>query len=163
MESHEVIKEAFENKDGAGPKEIASEMGLSLSLVYKWAQPNTELGSGSRNPLDRVKRLMELTKEPKIIQWLCQQADGYYVDNPRTDDSAKAEEMVLVTNELVHQFAELLNEITQAALDNTITPDESDRIRHAWDELKRFTERFVKCCEEGDFRDMSIQGLRQNK
>ena len=68
MESHDVIREAFKK---SGPKEVASEMGLSLSLVYKWAQPNTELGSGSRNPLDRVNQLRELTQDTQLVQWLC--------------------------------------------------------------------------------------------
>ena len=73
MESHEVLKQAFESSQ-TSPKQIASEMGVSLSLVYKWAQPNTESGSGSRNPLDRVSELMELTREPAIAEWLCDQA-----------------------------------------------------------------------------------------
>ena len=74
MESHEIIKEAFEE---TSPKEIAAELGVSLSLVYKWAQPNTELGSGSRNPLDRVAELVRITKNPKLVQWLCHQAGGH--------------------------------------------------------------------------------------
>ena len=60
MESHEVIKKACEK---TSPKEVAAELGVSLSLVYKWAQPNTELGSGSRNPLDRVLELLRITKD----------------------------------------------------------------------------------------------------
>jgi len=51
MESHDVLKNAFEK---SSPKAIASELGISLSLVYKWAQEQSSTGSGSRNPLDRV-------------------------------------------------------------------------------------------------------------
>ncbi len=148
MESHEVIKEALAR---TSPKAVASELGVSLSLVYKWAQPNTELGSGSRNPLDRIKRLMELTGEPKIIRWLCQQAGGHFVRNPATRTEAGYD---VATNEIVHQFAELLSAITQAAADRSITEDESDDIRQMWDELKSITEGFVRCCEEGDFENI---------
>tara|TARA_R110002096_G_scaffold163992_2_gene331629 strand:- start:58 stop:537 length:480 start_codon:yes stop_codon:yes gene_type:complete len=153
MESHEVIKEALSK---TSPKAVASDLGVSLSLVYKWAQPNTELGSGSRNPLDRIHELMKLTGEEKIIHWLCKQAGGHYVRNP--DDQINDYEYAPATNEIVHQFAELLQVITRAAADNTITPDESDRIRQVWDELKMITEGFVKACEERRFERIPTPG-----
>ena len=156
MESHEVIKQAFRN---AGPKEVAAEMGLSLSLVYKWAQPNTELGSGSRNPLDRVSRLMEITKEPALIQWLCQKAGGHFVNNPPSS-CKEGFEVVPATTEIVQQFAGLLQVITQAALDHRITSDESEDIREVWDTLKCYTEGFVRCFEEGDFAALPVQNAR---
>ena len=147
MESYEVIREAFKK---SSPKEVAAELGLSLSLVYKWAQPNTELGSGSRNPLDRLNRLREVTGDTGIIQWLCEQANGCFVRNPNV---VKQEgiEVVPATNEIVQQFADLLATISQAALDNRITDEESKDIRHVWEQLKSFTEGFVRSCEEGDF------------
>ena len=150
MESHEVIKEAFEK---TSPKLIASEMGLSLSLVYKWAQPNTDTGSGSRNPLDRVARLLELTTDTHLIEWLCQQAGGYYVKNP-SSACDQGYEVVPSTSEIVQQFATLLSVISQAAMDNVITDEESEEIRDCWDELKAFAEGFVRCCEEGDFQQI---------
>lgn len=153
MESHEVIKKAI---DKTGPKEVAAELSLSLSLIYKWAQPPEEgKGSGSRNPLDRVHELAELTGELDLIQWLCQRSGGYFVRNPQSfcEDGF---EVVPATNEIVQQFADLLAEITQAALDNSITEDESKTIREVWDRLKRHTEGFVNCCEEGDFKKIPV-------
>jgi hypothetical protein len=140
---------AFENPL-TSPKEIASEMGVSLSLVYKWAQPSTETGSGSKNPLDRAKQLIELTHEQKIVEWLCQQAGGYFVRNPRSAAESNYD-VVPATHEIVQQFAGLLAVIAQAALDNRITPEESGEIRGVWDSLKAYAEGFVRCCEEGDF------------
>ncbi len=147
MESHEVMKGAFAR---TSPKAVAADLQVSLSLVYKWAQPSSDNGSGSRNPLDRVKRLMELTRDPRIIQWLCQQAGGHFVTNPEGPRGVSYE-IETGTNEIVHQFAELLGVITLAAADRTITKDESERIRDVWDRLKSITEGFVRCCEEGDF------------
>jgi hypothetical protein len=147
MESHEVIKEAFTR---TSPKAVAADLQVSLSLVYKWAQPCTDLGSGSRNPLDRIARLIELTGEPKIIEWLCQQAGGHFVSNPDTKGSV-AYEIETGTNEIVNQFAQLLGVITHAAADRSISTEESERIREVWDHLKSVTEGFVRCCEEGDF------------
>lgn len=156
MDSHEVIKKAFER---TGPKQIASEMGLSLSLVYKWAQPSAELGSGSRNPLDRVRELLRLTQEIEIVQWLCQQAGGSFVPNPNVDPDVEMP-FTSTTNEIIQQFAGLLNVITQAALDDTITPDESDHIRNVWEDLKMYTEGFVKACEEHKFERIPVNRLR---
>jgi hypothetical protein len=59
------------------------------------------------------------------------------------------------TQEIVQQFANLLSSISQAALDNAITEKEASAIRHVWDELKRYTEGFVRCCEEGDFAHLN--------
>ena len=159
LESHDVLKEAIEKK---GPKEIAAEMGLSLSLIYKWGQPNTDLGSGSRNPLDRVAQLMELTGELLIIQWLCREAGGHFVRNPPSR-CEEGFEVLPATNEIVNQFAGLLAEVTQAAIDNSISPDESARIRKIWDELKMYTEGFVRCCEEGDFEHIPLSDTDEQK
>ena len=145
--SHEVIKEACER---CSPKEVAAELGVSLSLVYKWAQPNTDTGSGSRNPLDRVMELIRITKDPRIIEWICEQAGGYFVRNPESH-CVEGYEVMPATTEIVNQFGALLAEISRAAQDNSITDDESARIRKIWDALKSYAEGFVNCCEEGDF------------
>ncbi len=155
MESHEVLKEAFESPT-TSPKEIAAEMGVSLSLVYKWSQPNSDTGSGSKNPLDRVGQLVELTRHPAIVEWLCQQAGGYYVRNP-TSSCEKGYEVVPATHTIVQQFAGLLSVVAKAAQDNSITPDESADIRRVWDTLKAYCEGFVRCCEEGDFEQIQHQ------
>lgn len=147
MESYEVIREAFKK---TSPKAVAAELGLSLSLVYKWAQPNTEMGSGSRNPLDRVNRLRELTEDSNIVHWLCERAGGYFVPNPESIRKGRTE-VAPATNEIVQQFADLLATISQAAIDNSISDRESREIRQVWERLKSFTEGFVLCCEEGDF------------
>jgi len=74
MESYEVLKNSFEK---TSPKAIASELGVSLSLVYKWAQVQSETGSGNRNPLDRLLEIIRLTSDARIVEWLCQKCDGY--------------------------------------------------------------------------------------
>tara|TARA_R110000850_G_scaffold202967_22_gene329121 strand:+ start:3844 stop:4323 length:480 start_codon:yes stop_codon:yes gene_type:complete len=152
MESHEVLKTAFESPS-TSPKEIAADLGVSLSLVYKWAQPNTDTGSGSRNPLDRISTLLELTKDPGIAEWLCQEAGGYFVRNPKSS-CEKGYEVVPATHTIVQQFAGLLDVVSKAAQDNSITPEESAEIRIVWDRLKAFCEGFVRCCEEGDFEQI---------
>jgi len=150
MKSHEVLKNAF---DQSSPKAIAADLGVSLSLVYKWAQEQSEVGSGSRNPLDRVLEIQNHTQDHGLIEWLCEQTGGYFVRNP-TSHCEQGYEVLPATNEIVGQFSSMLTRISHAALDNSITPDEAEEIRQCWDKLKSFAEGFVRCCEEGDFELM---------
>lgn len=151
MKSHQVLREAF---DKSSPKAIASELGVSLSLVYKWAQDQSESGSGSRNPLDRIIEIHDLTQHQPIIEWLCGQCNGYFVPNPSDAPAENAYQMLPATNTIVNQFSSLLTRISQAAQDNSITHDEAEEIRQSWDKLKSYAEGFVRCCEEGDFELM---------
>ena len=150
MKSHEVFKEAFEK---SSPKAIASDLGVSLSLVYKWSQEQSESGSGSRNPLDRLLEIYEHTDHLPLIEWLCERAGGYFVHNPSTLCDGTYD-VLPATNEIVGQFSALLARISQAALDSSITPDEAEDIRKSWDKLKSYAEGFVCCCEEGNFELM---------
>lgn len=158
MESYEIFKEAFKN---SSPKAIASELGVSLSLVYKWAQEQSESGSGSRNPLDRLLEIIRLTEEERIVEWLCEKCDGYFVRNPPSS-CEQGFEVLPATNEIVGQFSELLSQISRAALDSSITLDEAGDIREQWDRLKCYGEGFVRCCEEGDFTMMEVAKEKEN-
>lgn len=159
MESHEVLRKALEH---ANPKEISSELGVSLSLVYKWAQRADELGSGTVNPLDRVLQIHRISGDDMVIHWLCRKAGGFFVKNPRTgkDDF----DLMPATQTIVQQFAELLTAISKSAADHEINAKEAATIRGEWDDLKRFTEGFVRCCEDGDFTGMEkLQSERNVK
>ena len=150
MESHEVLRRAFAK---TSPKAIASDLGVSLSLVYKWAEQQSVDGSGSRNPLDRLQKIIELSGDLTILEWLSQQNGGYFVRNPdlMVDHGY---EVLPATNEIVGQFSSLLHRIADAALDHSISRDEAAEIRDCWDKLKSYAEGFVRCCEEGDFDQM---------
>ena len=146
MESHEVLRNAFQK---TSPKAIAAELGISLSLVYKWAEKQSEDGSGSRNPLDRLLKVIELSGDPGILEWLCRQSGGYFVPNPNGGQFKKG--ILPATQEIIGKFSELLSRISDAAIDHSITPSEAADIREGWDKLKSLTESFVRCCEEGNF------------
>lgn len=150
MESHEVLKQAFEK---TSPKALASDLGVSLSLVYKWGQEQSDIGSGSRNPLDRLLAIIKATDDKKILRWLCEECGGYFVTNP-TSHCEKGFEVLPATSEILTQFSTMLNKISEAAQDQSIDGTEAADIRACWDILKGFTEGFVMCCEEGDFEKM---------
>lgn len=149
MESHELLREVFDKKN---PKEVSADLDLSTSMVYKWAQPRDGEGSGIENPLDRVEALFDSTGDHRLIQWLCQRAGGFFILNPK--NTPQPHFLIPATNQIVQDFADLLQVIATAAADNQITSAEAEQIRARWEELKSVTEGFVECCEEGNFGAM---------
>lgn len=147
MQSHEILREVFQT---TSPKQIAAELGLSLSMIYKWAEADEGDGSGSVNPLDRVEGLLRCTNDPRLVHWICQRAGGFFIRNPKTTN-AHPDFLIPATNEIVQEFADLLAVIATAAADNHISTAESKTIRKRWEELKTVTETFVTCCENGNF------------
>ncbi|MEO5914528.1 MAG: phage regulatory CII family protein [Luteolibacter sp.] len=150
MESHEVLKRALRKTT---PKAVASELGVSLSLVYKWAEKPSDFGSGSKNPLDRLLQIIELSGDNGIVDWLCRQQGGHFVKDP--DVSGHQTEHILpATQEIIGQFSDLLNEISDAADDHSVCEQEAVKIRQVWDKLKSYAEGFVRACEKGDYKNM---------
>lgn len=147
MQSHELLREVFQKTSA---KQVAADLGLSLSMIYKWAEPDEGDGSGSVNPLDRVEALIRSTNDPRLVQWICQRAGGFFIQNPKTT-KPHPDYLIPATNEIVQEFADLLAVIAVAAADNQITQEESEDIRARWEELKTVTETFVACCEQGNF------------
>jgi hypothetical protein len=152
MQSHELLRQVLED---ATVKKVAADLGLSASLIYKWAEPATETGSGTVNPLDRIEGLIRSTGDERIVQWIAQRAGGFFIRNPK---SAWPHPHFLVpaTNRIVQEFADLLAVIASAANDNLISEKEARSIRARWEDLKSVTEGFVRCCEEGNFANLKL-------
>ena len=151
MESHEVLKRALRKTT---PKAVASELGVSLSLVYKWAEKPTEFGSGSRNPLDRLLQIIDLSGDNGIVEWLCRQQNGHFVKDPDVTGT-QFDHVLNATQEIIGQFSNLLNEISGASADHSVSKEEAGEIRQVWDKLKSYAEGFVRRCENGDYKTMT--------
>ncbi|HUL51289.1 MAG TPA: phage regulatory CII family protein [Candidatus Nitrosotalea sp.] len=148
MESHELLREVLQKSSA---KHIAAELGLSLSMIYKWSEPDDGTGSGAANPLDRIDALVRCTNDTHIVHWLCERAGGFFIKNPKATWPHPIH-LMPATNEIVQEFADLLAVIATAATDNQISKQEARTIRARWEELKSVTEGFVQCCEEGNFQ-----------
>jgi hypothetical protein len=152
MKSYEVIRKAV---DEPGVKAVAAALKVSPALVYKWCEPPAEEKdpdqSGAKNPLDRVRELYLQTKEKALINWLCNEAGGFFVTNPvHGQDRSLDQSIFTETRDMVRDFSELLDTITEAyENDPGIDLDEADKIREKWEDLKSLVERFVIGCEKG--------------
>ena len=120
MEAHDVMRTVLKTTSA---KQIAAGMNLSLSLVYKWAEPPVE-GVPSGSPLDRVGQLVRISKDPRVAQWVCEQADGFFIRNP--PDQPLDRTLIPATNDIVQEFADMLAYIAQSSSDNVITLSEDD-------------------------------------
>lgn len=146
-EPHEVIKKALAKR---GTKTVAAEMGLSEALVYKWGQ-DSENGSGTTNPLERILALTETSGDESIVDWLCLKLGSFRIKNNL--ESAEISETVPKTLQtIIKEFSDLLSATTQTYAEGSdISPAESAQIREEWEELKTIGETFVFACENGMF------------
>lgn len=159
MHSHELLKEVLKRTSA---KQISADMGLSLSLIYKWAEPPDDgSGSGANNPLDRIEQLLRITGDTRIAQWVCERAGGFFITNPRSKPHDYS--LIPSTNNIVQEFADMLGVIAVAAADNQITKEEAKAIRRRWEDLKSVTEGFVRHCEEGNFAAIKQEAVAREQ
>jgi hypothetical protein len=95
-----------------------------------------------------------LTKDIRLIRWLCNEAGGFFVANPVPEIRKSTDEAIYSeTRAMVRDFSELLDAVTASVEDDPhIDPDEADAIRQRWEDLKACVERFVISCERGHYR-----------
>jgi hypothetical protein len=155
MKSYEVIRLAV---DEPGVKSVAAALKVSPALVYKWCEQPADSEdpdqSGAKNPLDRVREMYALTKDIRLIRWLCNEAGGFFISNPDPEMRRPLDESVFAeTRSMVRDFSELLDAVTEAVDDDPgIDPNEADEIRQRWEDLKACVERFTVAAEKGHYR-----------
>jgi hypothetical protein len=154
MKSYDVIRAAV---DEQGVKAVAAALKVSQALVYKWCEPPAHESdpdqSGAKNPLDRVREMYLLTKDIRLIRWLCNEAGGFFVANPVPEIRKSTDEAIYAeTRAMVRDFSELLDAVTASVeTDANIDPEEADLIRQRWEDLKACVERFTISCERGQY------------
>ncbi len=155
MKSHELLREVIQEGNA---KQIAEDVGLSISMIYKWAESSGDGQSGTQNPLDRVGALVKSTGRTEIAQWVCEQAGGYFVKNAAEKTAPRA--LLEATHQIVQEVAEVLSVVSSAAIDSRISDAEAKAIRRRWERLKSLTEGFVRACENGDFQAIEQQAAQ---
>lgn len=153
MKSYEVMRNAV---DEPGVKRVAAELHVSPALVYKWCEPGDGSDpeqSGARNPLDRVREIYLLTKDIRVVRWLCNEAGGFFVPDPVAELRKTSEETIFNrTRQMMREFSEMLDAIDISLADDTaVDASEADQIRQKWEDLKATAEQFTVACEKGHF------------
>lgn len=158
-EAHTVMQEALlhvgsspaaaggKNAQVAAHKRVASAVGVSASMLYKWREP-AERGSGHTNPLERVVKLIVATGDDRIVDWLAQQAGGHFA---RDEAGTTSPLLARDANALVKEFSVIITEVVSAAEDGRVLPNESQALRTKWNALQKRTEAFVRACEKGAY------------
>lgn len=153
MKSHEMLRAVIES---VGVKQVAYDLRVSSSLVYKWCSdpgaPGNFDASGARNPLDRILQLCDSTRSRLPVEWLCGRMGGYFVSSPDVEPEELDVEYLRHTQELVGRFSRLLDTLsTSIAHEDRVDEKEATSIRDQWRELQSHGEAFVRACEMGRF------------
>ncbi len=155
MKSYEVMRQAV---DEPGVKRVAVELRVSPALVYKWCEPPADDAdpeqSGALNPLDRVRAIYLLTKDIRLVRWLCNEAGGFFVPNPVPEFHKPTEQNIFNrTRQMMKEFSDLLDAVHESLADDaSVDPGEADDIREKWENLKATAEEFTLACEKGHYR-----------
>lgn len=154
MKSHEVMQLAI---DRIGVKALAARLNLSTAMVYKWCQESPQedpSSSGARNPLDRLREIYHATQEARLVNWLCNEAGGFFVINPVATPLPADAQLLATTHRVVEEFGEMLTAVSRSVEnDGKISAAEADRIRQCWESLKTTAEQFATACERGIYGD----------
>ena len=106
---------------------------------------------GENNPLDRILKIVHLTDDTGPIHWLCQSVDGFFVENP-VRSGERDTPFLQATQQVLAEFSELLQAVSESYNnDSSIDPQEAERIRQEWEQLKTLAEHFVVACEQGGY------------
>ena len=148
MNSKEALKKACAER---GVKEIAESLNISPTAIYN------QINDPNKNDiLNKFVDFVNACGNEIPIEWASEQLNGIFVKNP--DVVAKHDSMTPpYVPEALKEFSDVIREISNAMRDETVTPDEAERIRKEWDELKVVLERFVLACEFGYINNKNQQ------
>ena len=139
--SADILKSAVSK---VGVKQVAAQLKVSTSLVYKWCDPKQISGESSiNNPLERVVDLYELTQDDQMVQWICEQTNGFLTKNPSVDPDLTRSDLEH-TQEIVREFSELLTVISSSISNgSSLSSKQLITIRSEWEDLKQAGESFI--------------------
>ena len=143
MSSNDILQSTMER---VGVKYIAHELGVSQSLVYKWTQDKNV--SGTTNPLERIREIIDITKDSQMLDWLCSEFSGVFVPDVSCDNELELEKYMLHYQKLLINFNELSTIILESIIDDQkIDAKEYDKIRKKWYCVKQYVEGFINHCQ----------------
>ena len=125
---------------------MAAELGVSVSLLHKW-QEGVE---HQVTPAERLALLTRVTRDQRLLEWLCAEADGFFVRNGPVQVSP-AVDLPAESNAVLRD----LGQVQMALAESLAQPESAARaavLRRHWQALKSRMERLVRTLERGQFR-----------
>lgn len=111
-----------ENPAGLSIKEIAARMGVSLSLLYSWGDPDE---AGADIPLKRLVQFTLITNDSRALAALANEAGHCTLPIPALGTIGEIEPESI---KALHEFSEFMRENSRAFFDGVITAAELRRI-----------------------------------
>lgn len=110
--SSEVIDEAL----GGNVKQYDETMNRSPALIYKWIAGTTP------NPVDDIINIYKSTGDLCVIEYLCQNHDGYFVKNTHEMDRHE------FVNKMLSEIGDIIVNITESDADEIWTREEIEEL-----------------------------------
>jgi len=143
-DSSDVLKKAI---DKVGVKAVVNQLDVSQPYVYKWLQGKD--GSGTRNPLDRIKTIVDITGDTTPIDWLCKSFGGTFVKDDPTGGEFELSQYFQYHADISNKLSNLNSAILGAIIgDQRVDQEEYEDIQSKWYETKQVVESFVQACEK---------------
>jgi hypothetical protein len=163
VKSYELLKKAIVEKGFV--KQVPQNGRPGQSTVYQWARPpRSASGTGSRNPLDLVERLIQVADiegKIEIANWVCFAAGGFFILAPSTEER-NTSEFLKHYSQLIQEYSTMVQTLAKTAEDGIIEPHEAKQIREAWKKIQSTTECYVQLCEHGEFDLKEKERTRQD-
>jgi len=141
-----ILRKAAE---GINIKELAADLGkvegkdtLSVSYIYQQLRGDTKI----KNILERCRVWLKHDKSGTILQWLCNENEGYFV---KRISNKKCSNQVVA--KLMKEFAEVISTIADALLDGKVSMTEYKNLRKEWQDVQSIMEGFLDACEKGEY------------
>jgi len=143
----DILREAAKDMN---VKQLAADLGkvegketLSTSYIYQQLRGEKKI----KNILDRCQVWLKHEKGDTILQWLCNENEGYFVKRLNGGDKTNHQ----VVAKLMKEFAEVISTIADALLDGKVSMREYKNLRKEWQDVQGIMEGFLDACERGEF------------
>jgi len=139
MKSGAVLQAVFRD---ANIKAVAAELGLNVKTLYKWCEPDGGRASGALNPLERCAEVWRLTEDRRVVEWICREANGYFVPNPPVTPPG-AQEGLQLCSRVLEELGLLEAALARRLVSHAWPAAEQESVRSLCDRFKADLERVL--------------------
>lgn len=139
MMNEDILNEATK---GVNKKELASELGLSKSYLYR------QLSGKERNILEQTKIWIDNDKGDLILQHLCSRNGGFFFK----EQEHEAIQDLSIIPKVLDTFSDFFKTFSRSVADGEVDVNEAADCRREVNKLKGILEGFAQAAENGKYR-----------